>query len=57
MVSKRTGIIFSNADCGWLLEAGSNNYVVHVNFTFVDVEDSVSGCPYDYLKVFDGTSR
>ncbi|XP_025105975.1 deleted in malignant brain tumors 1 protein-like isoform X1 [Pomacea canaliculata] len=43
-----------NADCGWLLEAGSNNYVVHVNFTFVDVEDSVSGCPYDYLKVFDG---
>ncbi|XP_025104690.1 cubilin-like isoform X2 [Pomacea canaliculata] len=45
----------SNVDCGWVLVTTFDNYVVHVTFTFVNVEYA-SYCPYDYIEVFDGSS-
>ncbi|XP_025105249.1 cubilin-like isoform X2 [Pomacea canaliculata] len=49
-------IVISNADCDWLLQAPLSDYVVYVNFTFVDIEESGSYCTSDYVQVFDGSS-
>ncbi|XP_025104451.1 dorsal-ventral patterning tolloid-like protein 1 [Pomacea canaliculata] len=44
----------NNLDCVWLFKTDSSNYVVHVNFTFVDTE-YIANCSYDYIAIFDGT--
>ncbi|XP_025104688.1 deleted in malignant brain tumors 1 protein-like isoform X4 [Pomacea canaliculata] len=45
---------YNNLDCGWHFKTDSSNYVVHVNFTFVDTE-YIANCSYDYIDIFDGT--
>lgn len=42
--------VFSNNGCGWSIQSGSVDYIVHVTFLFVDISE----CYYDYVQVHDG---
>ncbi|XP_025104450.1 cubilin-like [Pomacea canaliculata] len=44
-----------NVNCNWLLQTSYYDDVVHVTFTFVDMEADAD-CSYDYVQLFDGSS-
>ncbi|PVD25527.1 hypothetical protein C0Q70_13183 [Pomacea canaliculata] len=43
----------NNANRGWVFYSTDPKYVVHIQFTQLDVELSATGCDFDYIEVFD----
>ena len=48
-------LIARNLDCHWRIDAPTSGETVIVNIEEVDLEGS--GCQYDYLNVYDGSSK
>lgn len=46
-------LFVSNANRGWVFYSTDPKYVVHIQFTQLDVELSATGCDFDYIEVFD----
>ncbi|XP_025104689.1 deleted in malignant brain tumors 1 protein-like isoform X1 [Pomacea canaliculata] len=41
-----------SANCSWLLQTSINDYVVHVTFTYVNMQ-TTDNCSHDYVELFD----
>ncbi|XP_025104687.1 deleted in malignant brain tumors 1 protein-like isoform X3 [Pomacea canaliculata] len=47
----------NNANRGWVFYSTDPKYVVHIQFTQLDVELSATGCDFDYIEVFDSSAE